>query len=487
MARFRKSYAHAGTSVWAIHARGAKINSPTGCQILVTVPHILQIMLLEPKNANSWSTRVKRIIFDEIHCIGQAEDGIVWEQLLLLAPCPIIALSATVGNPGEFSSWMRSTQMSQGIELTMVQHRHRYSDLRKFFYTRAGAYRFTGLTTHSSFARLEGTSCFVPMHPIASLVSSSRGMPEDLALEPGDCLSLYRALKKHSTGEYQVGSTLDPEVFFAKCPVIHKVDMIRWEEELKAVFQHWMKVSGSPFNQVIQELGNRLVETPTSEDSGLDTEQETASKDLQSEMAVEEAAEIASNLTTLLKSTLPLLDELHSKNALPAIIFSYDRAICEKLCSNIVQQLEKAEGLWKKASPEWAATLRKWTEYNEAKNSRAAKKQARSAARNLEGSKEERMRDLVAEGSNFLDYFDPNDPLSQFSFADKSKCSQEELNEELRILAEIHLLPSYLVAALGRGIGVHHTGLSREFSCWQFLCESVADYGCFRHIPLYVG
>lgn len=447
-------------------------------------------MLLSPKNANSWSTRVKRIIFDEIHCIGQAEDGVVWEQLLLLAPCPIIALSATVGNPGEFSSWMRSTQMSQGIKLTMVQHQHRYADLRKFFYTHSGAYRFTGLKTNSRFTRLEGTSCFVPMHPIASLVNSSRGMPEDLALEPSDCLSLYRALKKHSTGEYQVKNNLDPEIFFAQCPVIHKVDMIKWEEELKAVLQHWMKVSGSPFDRIIRELGSQLVENPTStddEDPRSDTEQESADKDLQSERAVEEAAEIASNLATLLKSTLPLLDELNSKNALPAILFSYDRAICEKLCFNILQQLEEAEGLWKKTSPEWATTIRKWTEHNEAKNSRAAKKQAKSTARNLEGTKEERMRELVAEGSSFLDYFNPKDPLPQFSFADKSKCSQEELDEELRILAKIHLLPSYLVRALGRGIGVHHTGLSRESPAGNFSCGSVADCWCFRYIPLYVG
>ncbi|KAG5301697.1 DEAD/DEAH box helicase [Histoplasma ohiense] len=66
-------------SVWAIHTRDYRINNPTGYQILVEVPHILQIMLLAPSNANSWSPRVKRIIFDEIHCIGQVDDGVVWE------------------------------------------------------------------------------------------------------------------------------------------------------------------------------------------------------------------------------------------------------------------------------------------------------------------------------------------------------------------------------------------------------------------------
>jgi ATP-dependent RNA helicase DDX60 len=91
--------------VWAIHTRDYRVNNSTGCQILVTVPHILQIvstfnfflrnspcfvsltnlqMLLSPSNANSWARRVKCIIFDEIHVIGQAEDGIVYEQLLLV-------------------------------------------------------------------------------------------------------------------------------------------------------------------------------------------------------------------------------------------------------------------------------------------------------------------------------------------------------------------------------------------------------------------
>ena len=94
-ARFSKNYKYS-QSVWGIHTRDYRINNPTGCQILVTVPHILQIMLLAPSNAKSWSERVKWIIFDEVHCIGQAEDGLIWEQLLLMAPCPIIALSATV-------------------------------------------------------------------------------------------------------------------------------------------------------------------------------------------------------------------------------------------------------------------------------------------------------------------------------------------------------------------------------------------------------
>lgn len=179
-ARFSKSFTQPGRSVWAIHTRDYRINNPTGCQILVTVPHILQIMLLAPSNAeknNSWSCRVRRIIFDEVHCIGQAEDGIIWEQLLLLAPCPIIALSATVGNPKEFNQWLQSTQASIGSDLVMVIHQHRYSDLRKFVYVPPKNFCFKGLMhrTQVSMPGLDAnpysTKGFAFVHPVASLIN----------------------------------------------------------------------------------------------------------------------------------------------------------------------------------------------------------------------------------------------------------------------------------------------------------------------------
>jgi len=137
-ARFSKRYgAREGRSVWAIHTRDYRVNSCKGCQILVTVPAMLQILLLAPSNARGpqdFSRRIKRIIFDEVHCIGQSDEGVIWEQLLLLAPCPIIALSATIGNPDDFKSWLERSQKAKGFELEMIVHSSRYSDLRKFIH-----------------------------------------------------------------------------------------------------------------------------------------------------------------------------------------------------------------------------------------------------------------------------------------------------------------------------------------------------------------
>lgn len=179
-ARFSKTYRREGRSVWAIHTRHYRINNPTGYQVLVTVSHVLQIMLLAPSNAqkkSSWAYRVKRIIFDEVHCIGQADDGVIWEQLLLLAPCPIIALSATVDNPYDFRDWLAGTQKAKGFNLEMVVHNARYSDLRKFIYQPPEKEKFTGLRPLDLLpipaldSDADKSKRFVFVHPIGSLIN----------------------------------------------------------------------------------------------------------------------------------------------------------------------------------------------------------------------------------------------------------------------------------------------------------------------------
>lgn len=46
--RFSKKYPNSERTVWAIHTRDHRVNRPENCQILVTVPHILQIVSFLP-------------------------------------------------------------------------------------------------------------------------------------------------------------------------------------------------------------------------------------------------------------------------------------------------------------------------------------------------------------------------------------------------------------------------------------------------------
>ncbi|QSZ32856.1 hypothetical protein DSL72_002436 [Monilinia vaccinii-corymbosi] len=452
--RFSKKFPQAGKGVWAIHTRDYRVNNSTGCQILVTVPHILQIMLLSPTNAKSWAPRVKRIIFDEIHSIGQSEDGVVWEQLLLLAPCPIIALSATVGNPEQFADWLGETQKANGYELKMIKHSTRYSDLRKFIYEPPQVFQFEGLGDSFGLGLgLDGLQGFQAFHPIASLVDPSRGMPEDLALEPRDCLSLYKAMVKHQSKEYSVPESLNPEQTLPPC--IRKADIFAWEKNLKKVLLQWMAECQLQFANVVKEL---IPESVESKD------------DISISSSSGSSTELIDSLN-LQATTLPLLYQLHKRRALPAILFNYDRAACESIANTLLSQLVQAEQQWKQGSA-WKKLMDGYEKYQEmkAKKGRKPAKPSKNTNQDDEGgSKMDRMREDATEGSSFYDLFDPTAPQADFSFADPKRLQKEELDGFIRQLRRKEI-GTGLINLLRRGIGVHHAGMNRKYrQCVEML------------------
>ncbi|KAF1943992.1 P-loop containing nucleoside triphosphate hydrolase protein [Clathrospora elynae] len=453
-ARFSKNYKYS-QSVWGIHTRDYRINNPTGCQILVTVPHILQIMLLAPSNARSWSERVKWIIFDEVHCIGQAEDGLVWEQLLLMAPCPIIALSATIGNAEAFNDWLAASQKAAGHELVMVQHPHRYSDLRKFIYSppakRIPA-SYLPLPTHKSFAQLglDEHADFAFLHPVASLINRTRGLPSDLSLEARDCLTLWQSISKHQTADYPVDKSLNPSAVLPT--VIKKADIIKWQSALKKLLTEWMADEASPFEAVRRDLSKSFSDLAL-RDSDEDSHEDDAGNDGQVD-------ELGMEISHDISSLLPLLADLQLQDALPGIIFNYDRAICEKMCQTLLKQLTDAEVNWKQSSPKWKDKLLQWEEWK--------KEVARREKQGLRGeaskgmTKQDQMREAANVEVSAFASFDPNKPLDGFHFADNKKLSQEEFAvhaKELRYRG----VEEWLIDGLMRGIGVHHAGLNRKY------------------------
>ncbi|MCJ1464322.1 hypothetical protein MMC07_002935 [Pseudocyphellaria aurata] len=459
-ARYKKTYKHAGNSVWAIHTRDYRINNPSGCQILVTVPHILQIMLLSPTNAKSWSEKVKTIIFDEIHSIGNAEDGVVWEQLLLLAPCPIIALSATVGNPEKFSEWLATTQKASGIQLTMIKHKHRYSDLRKFTFVPPKRFAFQGLSAETAFATLglDSVEGFSFIHPVASLVNKSRGIPDDLSLEARDCLSLWKSMFHHQTSQFPVDISLDPRTStFPR--ILAKVDVIKWEESLKQLLKTWMDDDESPFDKVLEDLSKSMAEFRHGRDQ--------ISRRHADDTGTDDLKEIDKN--DLKDTTLPLLCKLHERDALPAILFNYDRSKCEEICRSVIGQLTLAEQRWKEKSTFWKKQLRDWEQWKKEQTKIAGKKTAKIAPKRRgrddeEGpsSKADRVQDAAnSEASPFAN-FDPEDPIDGFHFAAKHKIDSAELSRYFSQLKRRGVSP-WLTEALTRGIGVHHAGMNRKY------------------------
>ncbi|KAK4055914.1 hypothetical protein OIO90_003171 [Microbotryomycetes sp. JL221] len=444
-ARFSKEVA--GQSLWAIHTGDYKINNPQNCQVLVTVPSVFSEMLLNPALARVWTPRIRRVIVDEIHAIAEQGGGL-WEQVLLMNPAPIIGLSATVGAPERFSDWLKSVESQSGRTYSMIKHVHRFNHLRKHAYAPSFPIKPIGpLNEHKP-----KPGVFAPVHPIAALALGEPLLPEDLALEPRDCLFLYKAMVAASN---DVDPSLAPNVFFAKTPAIAIRDTIRYEAELKKIIVDWRlredyRKTDSPFQKVVQTLEAPLRKAVADVENKI----EDGTPD------------------DLYALFLPLLADLQAKNDLPAIIFNFEREKVEALGRRILTDLEEAESRWREKSPAYKLKLARAKEAEKLAAKRA--KEAESAAKRKGGDEEDGAAP-GADDEDSVNLFDPDDPSEEFSFVGKG-ISQVEFKREIGELAWLNLEP-WLINALRRGIGIHHSGLTRRY---RVLVENLYRRGVLR-------
>lgn len=306
------------------------------------------MMLLSPALAAVWTPRIRRVILDEIHSISDDEGGAIWEQVLLLNPAPLIGLSATVGAPERFSDWLASIEATRGRKYSLIQHHHRFNALRKFAYAPVLPVRpVKPLTDHK-----ETPGVFAHVHPIAALALGDATLPSDLALEPVDCLSLFKAMNE--ADPEHMDASLVPSTYFADTPSIKIADVLPYEQKLKNVLVEWMKesrVPGSAFYKTVDAL-----ESP-----------------LRNALKGPEEA-IANGGDELFYSLFtPMLADLQPKGLLPCIIFKYvpspttvadpyfsfDRGACEKIGQRILADLEAGEDRWRRNSPEWKRRVAK--------------------------------------------------------------------------------------------------------------------------------
>ena len=450
MSKYKKNYRPgSGKSYVSIYTRDYRVNKPTKAQILVTVPHMLSILMMSPAN-KLWFPRVKSIIFDEVHSISNADDGLAWEQLIMSAPCQIIALSATVGNVEAFSKWLSFARDGSGSQFELIEHALRYSDLRKFIYkpTCDRVDLTEGLPKIWEQAPLDiQIDNMRQIHPMACITHPERGLPPDLSLESQDCLSLWRAMQEHKTVKFSIPHKLDPSSRLLTTTIV-KADVIKWGDELKEVFGNWMSNPESPAKVVLSMLSKSVYEE-------FDEEEE------------EEQKPETKQDKTYLKGNMSLLCDLRAKNALPAILFNYNRKECEDMTRDLLQQLQGAEQRFKATNDEWKARMAKYRRWKAAdalrkKQTELPKSAKDKASRDTAMSKMERQREEFGSRENAMVNFDPDKPLDEFSFANIKKSDDDLFNSYIKHFERVHI-PDYLIQAFRIGLGVHHSGLNKQY------------------------
>ncbi|THG95299.1 hypothetical protein EW026_g6330 [Hermanssonia centrifuga] len=432
-ARFSKDFRSGGHTCWAVHTRDYRIHNPQNCQILITVPEMLGIMLLSPPLAQVWTPRIKRIILDEIHTIGQQEGGAVWEQIILLAPCPIIGLSATIGQPEEFNAWLKSVQEAHGYQHTFIHHAHRYSHLRKYSYildTKASP--FKGLDNFQNTGRLHF------LHPASMLSFGGRTLPPDFSLEAADCLTLFTALVSQRDRVQFDSDSFDPMRFFNQTALLTQKDILGYEAILRDTLSEVIAISdphdeSSPLNAIVRQVQDPAIAEMTSAQQN----------------DVPSPKQILSNL-------IHLVSDLHTSGDLPALLFHFDRSGCEIAAKSLVTALDNAEKAWQGSSPQWKKKLEAWTEWKA-----GAAARANAASKLLKQNKRLAKDAQEHSEATWEESFNPRDPLPQFSFLGP-KCSKSQLDEAIRDI-EWTSTPRWAITALRRGVGVHHSGMNKHY------------------------
>ncbi|CAG8631284.1 15577_t:CDS:10, partial [Cetraspora pellucida] len=317
--RFEKTYTQGGKTVWGIRTREYNQNHDK-CQILVTVPEMLEILLLSPSNVN-WVSRIRRIILDEVHCIGEMDGGSTWESLLLLAQCPILALSATIGNPEPFSKWIEKIQTTRGHKTKLIKTTKRFSDLQQYVFIPKFPLLPLVETTVKPKEELR-QDCLISIHPfsaMSSVVIAESGIPADLKLLPSHCIELWDAMNHVHKDDPDL-LKINPDKYFKDIGYIVKDNADNFETDIKELFISWTRNKPKMAKAVIKNLGDDIkkrfdeLESTAKIDNGIESTAKTNNEKL--DIYDESFFNIA---------IIPLLCELSAQDKLPAILFSFDQ------------------------------------------------------------------------------------------------------------------------------------------------------------------
>jgi hypothetical protein len=430
--------------------------------VIVTVPSCFEYLMLCPAH-ESLVHRIQYVIFDEVHCIGQTHmDGRVWERLLLANRAPILALSATVGNPDPFFNWLADAERMKGREIHLIVHKARWSDLEKYVYLPREVdpsrrcvfddiHRFRTLAEHQGIVSINPCVALSPGLGLDSF-DVKEGFPRDLAFSPSDALSLYSAMVRYAdrllpAEMKQRLAALDPDRCLSNSPrqYIDKTIAQNYVQTLKDELTYWNN--------------NGLVAASQAVFSGL-------SSTVQNRIDITENVHHAEhkdpyNADFLSKHFLAFCLELYSNDRLPAVVFCLNEGLCETLLNNVLNELEARDEAVNQ-SPE---ALEKKAERNKLRLERLRQKQ-RAESRTKSGNDEhnnaaeepEDFGDLAEEDENAVD--------PHFSFLRETEhMNSVDLEYWLgRVLYKTGWRRDHpFIRALFRGIGIHHPALKMHY------------------------
>ncbi|KAM5193196.1 putative ATP-dependent RNA helicase DDX60 isoform 2-T2 [Mantella aurantiaca] len=412
------------------------------CQVLVTVPQCLEILMLCP-HRQDWVKKIKYLIFDEVHCLGGEIGAEVWEHLLVMIRCPFLALSATISNPEHLTEWLQTVkkywQKNDEKETSLVTNPPQKGRRNKQIKTEKKSYRVRIVRHDKRYNDLETYICsvqnsnisFEHYHPFAALTIdhvNNYGIPKDLTCSPRECIQLYDTMTKvWPTCENM--KSLDPEenIYLKDNILINKNDTAKYQEALKSELVDWIKKGHCA--QVSAVLEFLKPNEPTDE---LDNEEYFPQ----------------------------LVEELNKINKLPALMFAFDRSMVEGLAKQLYLHLRKKHK--QKQTPEDEKEIRKLQE--------KADKLEKSIKPGLQDSLNSKLPNSSKQESEIIkiaNYQSIKQKIAKLKEipSDCTYCNEKAVDKKIlnemcrRILFSSYKRFFELIPLSRRGIGFHHASV----------------------------
>ncbi|KAJ8611292.1 hypothetical protein CTAYLR_004170 [Chrysophaeum taylorii] len=409
-------------------------------------------------------------VFDEVHALD-GEEGAALQRLIRMVSCPMLALSATIGNADQLRDWWQAARAddpnSQNDVVELVEHRGRFINVQNLILDEKGTLQ--------------------RLHPCAAL-TASRVVDEgadrvSLALTPADASELYKALfEKYGDAVEH----LDPTVWFAERAKAAEAEYVAGlEARVKR------KVPGADAALKRAKGGGAATKAAASTRARITLDDsknlESALKEKLGELAAADAATCdavlksfvpehlssssSSSSTTTAFSMLKVAWQMSERKLFPALAFHLDSFRCLGLFKALVAELEAAE---KEKYPNWADELRAKADASQRKAEQQAKLQERNAK-----AAEDEAKDGFDEGETYVDVTAPHPEFVLTS--PTSRLSSKEIDDILlemkkdtgnkETLAASHVL----VRALRRGFAIYID--DSAFSVYRRIVQRLAQKG----------
>jgi hypothetical protein len=426
------------------------------CEVLVTIPECFEQLLLSPQR-EGWIKQIRYVIFDEIHNIASDRSGSIWERCLAMITCPFLALSATVGNPGQFQYWLARVEALRNRKVSLIQHSTRWSDLEKHIYLPQHPKlpdKQTPFALKDIHSYKSAQSALNRIHPTATLrnlnFSELRRFPSELEFTPRDSLSLYEAALKQSKelpAELQVSlQRFNPDVYFSGIS-IDKQAAMNYEKLLKSELTKWLETGHfAAVQKTVNSLSGDLQDRVVSMENSVEVVDDCYSTDFQR------------------RHLLPLLAEINSADKLPAIVFCLAADLCQQLLVSCLDSLELMQERAREDEKDEESEKQRAKEREKLikQMKRLRDKQQKDKSKEEEARYDDLSQPTVIE-EEVDEFYDIDD---RFSFIRREeRMDSGELDYWiLRMLYKTGWKRNHpLVRALYRGIGIHHAGLVKAY------------------------